>query len=51
MNNANLHIRIPDRTKSYLEQIAEERGMRLNQLIAYIVGDWLSRFRREKQDE
>lgn len=48
MDNANLHIRIPDKTKSCLEQIAEERGMRLNQLVAYIVGDWLSRFRKEE---
>ena len=48
MNNANLHIRIPDRTKSVLEREAEDRGMMLNQLIAYIIGEWLNQLRKKE---
>lgn len=42
-----LHIRIPDQQRNQLESIADERGMTLNQLIAYAIGSWL----REKQND
>ncbi len=41
MGTTQLHIRIPDQQRNQLERIADERGMTLNQLIAYAIGSWL----------
>ena len=49
MGISQIHIRIPDQQKSQLEKIAEERGMAINQVIAYIIGNYINQYRKGEE--